>query len=144
MKLLAVILTILQALSLTEAACKKDACYKAVASSGPALSIRQADCKAALKTVVDDDKTTTLTRRVTAVTAVTVTNEVFPTTTLVPVPGKRRRSVSSPDPPEITAAPEFLSVEESLLVPRDQIIVFWKKACLRWSLCEYSESRNCL
>lgn len=127
MKTFAVLFAVFQALSLTEAAtsCKKDACFNAVASqsnTNPSLAIRQADCKAVLKTIIDDDAVTTVTRFTTVTaTTVTVTEEIFPT-----APSRIRRRaivVLPPSPPEITAAPKFSDGGEAVLLPRDQIIV---------------------
>lgn len=49
--------------------CKKDACYSAVAiqgNSNPKLATRKADCSSVLKTIIEDDVTTTITKTRTA------------------------------------------------------------------------------
>lgn len=102
-----------------------NACYKAVASSKPALATRKADCSAILRTHIDDSKTITSKIRKTVTTS---TFWVAPTPengqNLIP---RRAVEPSNVAPPQITTTPDLVTgsdkIDAAILAPRDQYVV---------------------
>lgn len=103
-------------LKLGEAAagCTRDSCFNAVATSNnknPAQASRRADCSSFLKTVIDDDKTvtvtsyTTTTRLTQTISAIDTTVTEYTLSTVSEVSFSTVVETSTPDPVTVTDDP---------------------------------------